>query len=84
VNHGTRGFPDRLVVVCEDEDSELSFGDGSDAYEIHGVGPALAAVFCGQGDSFLFAVALGAVSVVGTAAQFSAMCGAHWKVRFGG
>jgi hypothetical protein len=84
VNQGTRGFPDRLVVVCQDEESEVVFGDGSDAFEIHGASPALAAVLSGQGDSFLFAVALGMISVVGSFAQMSVMCGAHWKVRFDG
>ena len=85
LNHGTRGFPDRLVVVCQDEEeAEVSFGDGADRFEIHGVGPALAAVLSGQGDSFLFAAAVGAISIVGSAAQMSVMCGAHWKVRFDG
>jgi hypothetical protein len=84
VNEGTRGFPDRLVVVCQDEESEVVFGDGSDAFQIHGYGPMLASVLSGRGDSFLFAAAAGAISVVGSAAQMSVMCGAHWKVRFGG
>lgn len=84
VNRGTPGFPGRLVVVCRDEEAQEVLGDGDDSYEIHGYGPALAAVLSGQVDSFLIAVALGLVSGVGSAAQSSVMCGAHWKVRFGG
>jgi hypothetical protein len=84
VNQGTPGFPSRLVVVCWDEEAEATFGEGDDAYQIHGFGPALAAVLSGQVDSFLLAAAFGMVSVVGSAAQLSVMCGAHWKVRFGG
>ena len=84
VNQATPGLPGRLVLVCLDEEDELAFGEGDDVYEIHGYGPALAAVLSGQIDHFLYAVGLGVVSAVGSAAQTSAMCGAHWKVRFGG
>lgn len=84
VNRGTPGFPGRLIVVCWDEEAQEVLGDGDDSYEIHGYGPALAAVLSGQVDSFLIAVGLGLVSGVGSAAQSSVMCGAHWKVRFGG
>jgi hypothetical protein len=84
VNQGSPGFPGRLVLFCLEEEAELAFGEGDDVYEIHGSGPALAAVLSGQIDHFLFAVGLGVVSVVGSGAQMSAMCGAHWKVRFGG
>lgn len=84
VNRGAAGFPGRLVVVCWDEEAQEVLGDGDDSYEIHGYGPALAAVLSGQVDSFLIAVGLGLVSGVGSAAQSSVMCGAHWKVRFGG
>jgi hypothetical protein len=84
VNEGSPGFPGQLVVVCLDEEAELTFGDGDDVYEIHGYGPALAAVLSGQLDHFLYALAFGVVTVVGSGAQTSAMCGAHWKVRFGG
>jgi hypothetical protein len=83
-NQGTRGFPDQLVVVCQDEEDEVAFGDGSNRFEIHGTGPALAQVLSGQIDMFLFAVGLGMISVVGSAAQLSVMCAAHWKVRFDG
>lgn len=84
VNQGTRGFPTRLVIVCWDEESEATFGDGDDVYQIHGYGPALAAVLSGQVDSFLIAAAYGLVSIVGSAAQMSVVSGGHWKVRFGG
>jgi hypothetical protein len=84
VNQGTPGFPDRLVIVCLEEEAREVYGDGDDAYEIHGYGPALAAVLSGQIENFLYAVAFGVVSIVGTAAQMSVMCDAHWKVRFGG
>jgi hypothetical protein len=85
VNQGTPGFPERLVIVCLEEEAQEVYGDGDeDAYEIHGYGPALAAVLSGQIENFLYAVAFGVVSIVGTAAQMSVMCGAHWKVRFGG
>jgi hypothetical protein len=84
VNEGSPGFPGRLVVVCLDEDADAVFGVGDDVYEIHGYGPALAAVLSGQMDHFLYAIAFGVVSIVGSGAQTSAMCGAHWKVRFGG
>ena len=84
VNQGTPGFPGRLLIVCWDEEAQEVFGDGGEAYEIHGYGEALAAVLSGQVDSFLIAVGLGLVSVVGSGAQSSVMCGAHWKVRFGG
>ena len=84
VNQGAPGFPGRLVLVCLDEDAEASFGEGDDVYEVHGHGPALAAVLSGQLDHFIYAVAFGLVSVVGSGAQMSAMCNAHWKVRFGG
>jgi hypothetical protein len=84
VNQGSPGFPSRLVIVCWDEEAEATFGDGDDVYQIHGYGPALAAVLSGQVDSFLIAAAYGVVSIVGSAAQMSVMCGAHWKVRFGG
>lgn len=83
VNQGTPGFPDRLVIVCWDEEAQEVFGDGDEVYEIHGFGPALSAVLSGQVDSFLIAAAIGVVSIVGSAAQMSVMCGAHWKVRFG-
>ena len=72
------------MLVCLDEDAETSFGEGDDVYEVHGHGPALAAVLSGQLDHFIYAVAFGLVSVVGSGAQMSAMCNAHWKVRFGG
>jgi len=84
VNQGSPGFPGRLVVVCLEEEAELAFGGGDDVYEVHGHGPTLAAVLSGQVDHFIYAIALGLVSVVGSGAQTSAMCGAHWKVRFGG
>jgi hypothetical protein len=84
VNQGSPGLPGRLVVVCLDEEAEVVFGDGDDVYEVHGYGPALAAVLSGQIDHFLYAVGFGVVSVVGSGAQTSAMCAAHWKVRFGG
>jgi hypothetical protein len=41
-------------------------------------------VLSGRGDSFLLVVASGAITVVGGVGQLSVMCGAHWKVRFGG
>lgn len=84
VNQESPGFPSRLVLVCLDEEDESAFGEGDDVFEIHGSGRALAAVLSGQIDSFLLAAALGVVTVVGSAAQMSVMCGAHWKVRFGG
>lgn len=84
VNRGAPGFPGRLVLVCLEEEAELSFGEGDDVYEVHGYGPALASVLSGQIDHFIYAVGLGVVSVVGSGAQMSAMCSAHWKVRFGG
>lgn len=84
INQDTPGFPGRLVIVCWEEEAQEAFGTGDDVYEIHGYGPALAAVLSGQIDSFLIAVAVGAVSIVGSAAHMSVMCGAHWKVRFGG
>jgi hypothetical protein len=84
VNQGSPGFPSRLVIVCLDEEAEVTFGEGDDGYEIHGYGPALAAVLSGQIENFLYALAFGVVTVVGSAAHMSAMCGAHWKVRFGG
>ncbi|GAB4009938.1 hypothetical protein [Nocardioides ultimimeridianus] len=82
VNHESRGFPSRLVIVCSDEGAELRFGDREETFEIHGGSDALAAVLSGHGDNFLYAVALGFVSIVGRSAQMSAICGAHWKVRF--
>ena len=82
LNHENRGFPTQLVVVCQDEDAELRFGDGEATFEIHGTSAAIASVLSGQGDNFLFAVAVGALSIVGRSAQMSAICGAHWKVRF--
>jgi hypothetical protein len=84
LNEGSPGFPGRLVVVSLDEEAELTFGEGGDVYEVHGYGPALAAVLSGQLDHFLYALAFGVVTVVGSGAQTSAMCAAHWKVRFGG
>jgi hypothetical protein len=86
VNKDMSGFPGRLVIVCWDEEARESFGEGEgdDVYEIHGYGSALAAVLSGQVDSFLIAAAYGVVSIVGSAAHMSVMCGAHWKVRFGG
>jgi hypothetical protein len=83
VNRDTPGFPGRLVVVCLDEEAQEAHGEGEDSYEIHGYGTALAAVLSGQIENFLHAVAFGVVSIVGSAAQMSVMCGAHWKVRFG-
>ncbi|WP_155918570.1 hypothetical protein [Marmoricola sp. URHB0036] len=83
VNHGTPGFPTRLVVVCLEEETQEVYGEGEDSYEIHGYGPALAAVLSGQIEHFLYAIAFGVVSTVGSAAHMSVMCGAHWKVRFG-
>ncbi|MFE1954656.1 hypothetical protein ACFW9D_29775 [Streptomyces sp. NPDC059524] len=85
-NEGSEGFPEELRVVCSTEEQEIRFGQGSEAgaaYEVHGPAEALAATFSGRGDSFLFALATG-VTVVGGVGQLSAMCGAHWKVRFGG
>jgi hypothetical protein len=82
INHEARGFPSRLVIACSDEAAELRFGDGDETFEIHGSSEALASVLSGQGDNFLYAVALGYVSIVGRSAQMSAICGAHWKVRF--
>jgi hypothetical protein len=84
VNQGAPGFPGRIVLVCLDEEGEVAFGEGDDVYEVHGYGPALAAVLSGQLDHFLYALAFGVITVVGSAAQTSAMCAAHWKVRFGG
>lgn len=84
VNRGTPGFPGRLVVACSDDEEREVFGEGDDAYEIHGSGPGLAAVLSGQVDSFLIALAYGVVTAIGSAAHSSVMCGAHWKVRFGG
>lgn len=84
VNQDAPGFPGRLVLVCLDEETELAFGEGHDVFEVHGYGPALAAVLSGQLDHLIYAVGLGVVSVVGSVAQMSAMCSAHWKVRFGG
>lgn len=84
VNQGAPGFPGRLLVVCIEEEAELALGEGEDVYEVHGHGPALAAVLSGQVDHFIYAIALGLVAVVGSGAQTSAMCSAHWKVRFGG
>jgi hypothetical protein len=78
------GFPGRLVIACWDEEAQEVFGDGDDVYEIHGYGEAIAAVLSGQVDSFLIALAYGVVTAVGSAAHSSAVCGAHWKVRFGG
>ncbi|MEV4331076.1 hypothetical protein AB0K02_11115 [Streptomyces sp. NPDC049597] len=82
-NQGSEGFPEGLRVVCSTEEQEVRFGEGSGAYEVHGPAEALSTVFSGRGDSFVFGLALG-VTVVGSVAQLSAMCGAHWKVRFGG
>lgn len=82
VNRENRGFPSRLRIVCLDEDAELLFGESGETFEIHGGSDALASVLSGQGDNFLYAVALGYVSIVGRSAQMSAICGAHWKVRF--
>lgn len=82
LNRESRGFPSQLVVVCLDEGSEARFGDGPETFEIHGNADAIASVLSGQGDNFLFAVAIGALAVVGRSAQMSVICGAHWKVRF--
>jgi hypothetical protein len=82
-NQGSNGFPEGLRVVCIDEEQEVHLGEGSQSYEVHGPAEALSAVFSGRFDSFLFGLALG-VTVVGSVAHLSAMCGAHWKVRFGG
>ncbi|MFZ3561292.1 MULTISPECIES: hypothetical protein [unclassified Streptomyces] len=84
VNEGSEGFPEGLRVVCSTEEQEVTFGvDSGAAYEVHGPAEALAAAFSGRGDSFLFAIATG-VTVVGGVGQLSAMCGGHWKVKFGG
>ncbi|MGI5467147.1 hypothetical protein [Streptomyces sp. CA-132043] len=84
VNQGSEGFPEGLRVVCSTEEQEVAFGaDSGAAYEVHGPADALAAAFSGRGDSFLFAIATG-VTVVGGVGQLSAMCGGHWKVKFGG
>ncbi|MFF9213279.1 hypothetical protein [Streptomyces sp. NPDC014791] len=82
-NQGSEGFPEGLRVVCQTEGQEVRFGEESGAYEVHGPADALSTVFSGRGDSFAFGLALG-VTVLGSVAQLSAMCGAHWKVRFGG
>jgi hypothetical protein len=82
-NQGSKGFPEALRVVCQTEKQEIHFGEGSPSYEVHGPADALAATFSGRGDSFLFALAIG-VTVVGSVGHLSTMCGAHWKVRFGG
>ncbi|MEV6833118.1 hypothetical protein AB0N17_01055 [Streptomyces sp. NPDC051133] len=82
-NQGSIGFPEGLRVVCQTEEQEVLFGEGAPAYEVHGPADALAAAFSGRGDSFLFALATG-VTVVGSVAHLSAMCGAHWKARFSG
>lgn len=84
VNQGSPGFPGRLVVVCTDDDAEATFGEGGDVFEVHGDGFSLASVLSGQLDSFVFAVGLGMVTVLGSLAHLSAICAAHWKVRFGG
>lgn len=82
-NQGTPGFLKGLKVVCATEEQEVTFGDASAAYEVHGPAEVLASLLTGRGMSFLFAVAMGAVAVVGSIAELSVMCGAHWKVRFG-
>ena len=84
VNQGSPGFPGRLVVVCTDDGAEATFGDGGDAFEVHGDSWSLASVLSGQLDSFVFAVGLGMLTVLGSVAHLSAVCAAHWKVRFGG
>ncbi|MBB4981673.1 MULTISPECIES: hypothetical protein [Streptomyces] len=81
-NQGSYGFPEGLRVVCQTEEEEIRFGEDAPAYEVHGPADALAAAFSGRGETFLFAIATG-VTVVGSVAHLSAMCGAHWKVRFG-
>lgn len=46
---GRGGLPDPLLVVCEDDRSELRIGrDGSPRLEIHGSADALKAVFVGD------------------------------------
>jgi hypothetical protein len=84
INQGTPGFPGRLVIVSWDDEGREEFGEGDDVYEVHGYGQGLAAVLSGQIDSFLIAIAYGVVTAIGSAAHSSVMCGAHWKVRFGG
>lgn len=85
-NCGTDGFPAGLRIVCTTEDAgdqELLLGDNPETYEIHGPAPALAEAFSGRGDSFQSAMAAG-VTVVGGLGHLSALCGAHWRVKFGG
>ncbi|BAH51272.1 hypothetical protein [Rhodococcus opacus] len=84
LNADSAGFPEQLVIVCIDNDERLVFGDGVATFEIHGSAESLSAVLSGMFDSFLIALGVGAVAVIGSAAQISVMCGAHWKVRFNG
>jgi hypothetical protein len=83
INRNAPGFPGTLIVTCLEDESQVVFGDGDDAFEVRGYGPAIAAVLSGQIDHFLYAIAFGVISVVGSGAHMSAMCAAHWKVRFG-
>jgi hypothetical protein len=84
LNADTAGFPEQLIIVCTDDDERFVYGDGATTFEIHGSAESLSAVLGGRFDSFLIALGVGAVAVIGTAAQISVMCGAHWKVRFHG
>jgi len=84
LNADSAGFPEQLVIVCTDDDERVVFGDGGATFEIHGSAESLSAVLSGWFDSFLIALGVGAITMVGSAAQVSVMCGAHWKVRFNG
>ena len=84
LNADTASFPEQLIIVCTDDDERVVFGHGATPFEIHGSAESLSSVLSGQFDSFLIALGVGAIAVIGMGSQISVMCGAHWKVRFNG
>jgi hypothetical protein len=83
LNVGTPGFPDQLIVRCEDFSEEITFGTDGSVYVISGPSANLSRVLEGI-DSIGDAAYLGSIKVEGSFAQLSVMVGAGWKVRFYG